>query len=582
MRLTVLCLSLTATALAATAPPASAQDAAPAEPAPAAEAPGPTEALGPADASALADPDQRGPRFRPDLPDGTPPDIAAMAAGNTPVTGLAQALRLAYWTTPSLLAQRALLRSVDYRVPQARAAFGPSINYQADYSYQRTQFDQVLGADVINRGWSSTAQAVLTQPLFTFGRNAAQENVAQAQLVFQREVLRSSEQQTLLDAIGAYVGLMRDRASVIIAQDNLATLESELSDNRARLAVREVTSTDLQQVETRVELGRAQVFLAQRDAASSEATFVRMIGVPAGELAAPNPLQLPVGSLEDAYVYALAHSPIVLAAQAREQVSRASLSATKAALLPRIEFQGTAAYGTRTPYTDTLRQTDFRGRFVISGPLFQTGLLQARVGEAAAANDSDWRLLDASVRESRANLAANWNDWQAQQAAIERYAAAVESARRAYDGALLQERAGLRTTLDVLDLARELLLARSNYNNAIASAYIAQARVLATSGALEQAWLLPDDDRYDPLRHFRKVRHRGDVPLLTPFLRVLDGLPITEGSRPRAIRDPGGVRTTPPVKLLQIAPEAPTGSVPGSAPGTTSVAGTNGGAAAAP
>lgn len=505
--------------------------------------------------SETADLSQSALRSRPELPEGTPPEIAEVAASGAPVSGLAQALRLAYWTSPTLLSQRALLKSVDYRVPQARAAYGPTINYQADYSYQRTQFDQVLGADVINRGWSSTAQAILTQPLFTFGRNAAQENVALAQLSFQRQVLRSAEQQALLDAIAAYVGVLRDRASVTIAMDNLKTLESELSDNRARLAVREVTSTDVQQVETRVELGRVQVFVAQRDAATSEATFLRMVGVPAGELAAPNPLQLPVGSLEDAYVYAAAHSPIVLAAQSREQVSRASLAAAKAALLPRIEFQGTAAYGTRTPYSDTLRQTDFRGRFVISGPLFQSGLLQARIGEAAAANDSDWRLLDASVRENRANLASSWNNWQTQQASIERFASAVDSARKAYDGALLQERAGLRTTLDVLDLARELLLARSNYNNAIATAYIAQAQVMATAGALEQSWLLPDDDRYDPLRHFRRVRHRGDIPLLTPLLRVLDGMPVPESGSPRAIRDPAAERTTPPVKLLEVKPE---------------------------
>jgi outer membrane protein len=539
-----LCLLLAATALAS-ARPLLAQDTGPND----------TMAGDMLGTGETADLSQSGLRSRPELPEGTPPEIAEVAASGAPVSGLAQALRLAYWTSPTLLSQRALLKSVDYRVPQARAAYGPTLNYQADYSYQRTQFDQVLGADVINRGWSSTAQAILTQPLFTFGRNAAQENVALAQLSFQRQVLRSAEQQALLDAIAAYVGVLRDRASVSIAMDNLKTLESELSDNRARLAVREVTSTDVQQVETRVELGRVQVFVAQRDAATSEATFLRIVGVPAGELAAPNPLQLPVGSLEDAYVYAAAHSPIVLAAQSREQVSRASLAATKAALLPRIEFQGTAAYGTRTPYSDTLRQTDFRGRFVISGPLFQSGLLQARIGEAAAANDSDWRLLDASVRENRANLASSWNNWQTQQASIERFASAVDSARKAYDGALLQERAGLRTTLDVLDLARELLLARSNYNNAIATAYIAQAQVMAAAGALEQSWLLPDDDRYDPLRHFRKVRHRGDIPLLTPLLRVLDGMPVPESGSPRAIRDPAAERTTPPVKLLEIKPE---------------------------
>ena len=206
MRFTIPCLSLTLAALASIWP-ASAQDAALGG-----ESPGlseqaaiaePAATADAAEAADLADPDQSGPRFRPELPDGTPPDVAAMAASGAPVSGLEQALRLAYWTTPNLLAQRALLRSVDYRVPQARAAFGPSINYQADYSYQRTQFDQLLGADIINRGWSSTAQAILTQPLFTFGRNAAQENVALAQLAFQREVLRSSEQQALLDAIAA-------------------------------------------------------------------------------------------------------------------------------------------------------------------------------------------------------------------------------------------------------------------------------------------------------------------------------------------------------------------------------------------
>jgi len=559
-----LCLLLAATPLASV-PPAFAQDRAPvAGPGDGAQEPAagpdaaplgemPTAATASNDAQ-TSDEDESGVRFRPELPEGTPPEVAAMATGNAPVGGLADALRLAYWTSPSLLAQRAQLRSADYRVPQARSAFGPSINYQADYSYQSTQFDQLRGADIINRGWSSTAQAILTQPLLTFGRNAAQEHVALAQLSFQRQSLRSAEQQAMLDAIAAYVGLLRDRASVSIAKDNLATLESELSDNRARLVVREVTSTDVQQVETRVELGRAQVFIAQRDAATSEATFVRMVGVPAGELAAPNPLQLPMNTLEDAYVYALAHNPIVLAAQAREQVSRASLAATKAELLPRLDFQGTAAYGTRTPYTDQLRQTDFRGRFVITGPLFRSGLLQTRVAEAAASNDSDWRLIDASVRESRATLASNWNDWKAQSAAIERYAAAVDSARKAYDGALLQERAGLRTTLDVLDLARELLLARSNYNSAIASAYIAQARVMASAGALEQSWLLPDDDRYDPLRHFRKVRHRGDIPLLTPLMRVLDGMPLMQAGGARAVRDPGSERTTPPVSLLQIKP----------------------------
>ncbi len=487
--------------------------------------------------------------MRPDLPDDTPDDVAALAAAGQPVTSLTDALRLAYWTSPTLLAQRATVKSYDYRIAEARANFGPKINYSLTDTYQRDSFEQRRGHSIALSGWTTTASAILSQPLFTFGRNASQERNAAAQLAFQRQVLRSTEQQALLDATTAYIGVLRDRASVVIAKDNLAALERQLADNKARLAVHEVTVTDVQQVQTRAALGRAQVYSAQRDAASSEASFLRMVGVPAGELVAPNPLQLPVRQLEEAYAYAELHSPVILAAQAREKVSRSSVAAAKADLMPRVDFQGSANIGTQSAYNDNLRTKEVRGQFVISGPIFESGLRRARIGDAMAANDADWRLLDASLRESRASLASSWNDWQAQQAAIASYRDAEASARQAYEGAILQQRAGLITTLDVLDLARELLVARSNSNTAVANAYIAKARVLAAAGALEQAWLMPDDARYNPEQHLHKVRHNGDIPLATPILRAIDGAAAIGSTGDRAVRDPAGKRTAPPIVI---------------------------------
>jgi outer membrane protein len=487
---------------------------------------------------------------RPELPEGTPADVAELAASGRPVTSLTDALRLAYWTSPTLLAQRATVRSFDYRVAQARANYGPRLNYSLSTTFQSDRFDQRRGSPLNLSGWTTTASAILNQPLFTFGRNAAQERNSRAQLEFQRQVLRSTEQQALLDAIATYIGVLRDRAAVQIAKDNLAALQRQLDDNKSRLAVREVTATDVQQIATRVSLGQAQVYNAQRDAASSEAAFLRMVGVPAGDLVPPNPLQLPVVQLEEAYAYAELHSPIVLAAQAREKVSRASVAAAKSELLPRIDFQGSASYGSQSAYSDDLRQRDLRAQFIVSGPIFESGLRRARVSEAMAANDADWRLLDASLRENRATLAAAWNDWQAQQAAIASFRSAEDSARKAYEGAVLQQRAGLITTLDVLDLARELLLARSNSNTAIANTYVAKARVLAAAGALEQAWLMPDAARYDAERHLRKVRHNGDVPLATPILRAVENAGAIGSTATLPVRDPAGSRTAAPVVIV--------------------------------
>jgi outer membrane protein len=505
--------------------------------------------------------------LRPELPAETPADITERAANGAPVTSLTDALRLAYWTSPLLLAQRSTVRSYDYRIAQARANYGPKLNYSLATTFQSDRFEQRRGLPVALSGWTTAASAVLTQPIFTFGRNASQERNSAAQLEFQRQVLRSTEQQALLDAITSYIGVLRDRAAVLIAKDNLAALERQLNDNKARLAVREVTATDVQQISTRVALGQAQVYGAQRDAASSEASFLRMVGVPAGDLVPPNPLQLPVRQLEEAYAYSEMHSPVILAAQAREKVSRASVAAAKSDLMPRIDFQGSASYGSQSAYSDDLRQRGLRGQFIISGPIFESGLRRARVSEAMAANDADWRLLDASLRESRATLAASWNDWQAQQAAIASYRAAEESARKAYEGAILQQRAGLITTLDVLDLARELLVARSNSNTAIANAYIAKARVLAAAGALEQTWLMPDAARYDVDRHLGKVKHNGDVPIYTPIARAIENAGAIGSTATRPVRDPAGARTVAPIvilpadKLVEPAP-SPAGPAP--------------------
>lgn len=490
-----------------------------------------------------------------ELPEGTPADIEALATSQTPVTALTDALKLAYWTSPAILAQRAALNSNDYRIPQARAAYGPKLNYAVTDQFQRDSYEPSDAARkagqtrwTTSRGWSTSAQAILTMPLFTFGRNFAQERYAVAQRNFQAQVLRSVEQQALLEAITAYVGVLRDRAGVTIARDNLDTLQSELADNQQRFKVREVTTTDVQQVVTRTELGRAQLYGAQRDAASAEADFVQKVGVAPGSLSAPNPLELPVRTLEEAYAYSEMHNPVLLAAHEREKISRAGILAAKSDLMPRVDFRGTALYASQSDYNDAARVSEQKGEFVLSGPIFESGLRQAKVAEAKAANDSDWRLIDGAIRDNRASLANSWNEWKTQELSIERFAAAVDSAQKALDGALQQERAGLITTLDVLELTRELLNARSNYNSTVAAAYIYRARTLALMGALEQKWLLPDVPRYEPQVHFDRVRHQGDVPLVTPLLRAIDGFSVDSADK-RALRDPATETKVPAVEL---------------------------------
>lgn len=456
----------------------------------------------------------------------------SLQPGSVPITEYRAALREAYWSNPRLLSERARLRSTDYKVPLARAEFGPKVDFRVGRGYQRTErLVTSVGAPETRKAWVTTASVILSMPLYTFGRLAADERTAWAEVAYGRAVLASVEADTLFDALDAYNVVLRDRQGVNIARNNLQLLEQELRDNRARLAVREVTVTDVQQVETRLEQAKAQVLAARRAAAASEAAFVRVTGALPGAVLAPLPdLSIPVPTLDAAYVYADKHNPVLLAALARERISRAQLDSAKAALLPRIDLSGSAQTSIGQPF-NVHRETDLRGEVVVSGPIFHSGANATRVAEANAANDADWRLIDSARRDIRNEVADAWNDWRIQLASIDRFAQARAAAEAAYEGALLQEKAGLRTTLDVLDLAREILLARNSYNNAVAAAFTANARLVQALGVLKFERLLPEEESYDPEQHLERVKARNDVPIVSQLLRTVDGVTASRSDR---------------------------------------------------
>ena len=502
------------------------------------------------------------PVFEPSYPYGDQGDGADQSAGER-VGTLAEAIARVYATDPTLLSERATLRAIDNRYPQARSAFGPTLDVRASADYQRDRVDTTPANTRTQKGFSSTATAILSLPLYTFGRNEAQVQSALGQIAFQRDSLRLREAQVMQTAINSYVGVQRDRSIVDIARANLQLLDRQFADNTERFRVREITSTDLQQIETRLELGRAQLLSAQGQLGATRSSFLQTVGaLPADSLARPIALTVPAATLEDAIAYAEANSPILRAAQSREKISRALVEQAKANMGPRIDLQGVANYGTTTPYDNNLRATQLRAGATFQQPIIDSGLRSARLREVEEANLSDWRLVDAAMRDTHQAVTSAWNQLAAARASLSDYRRAVDAAQRAYQGALEQERAGARTTLDVLDLARDLLNVRNSFVITLANEYLSRANLLAAMGRLEAPLLVPGIEAYDPTTHFRDVAGTGDVPLLTPALAALDSVSVTPVTLDRPIRDPsaalsaGTIVELPPESALPEEPDA--------------------------
>lgn len=478
--------------------------------------------------------------YQPDIP----PELHGLQTGADtvakPITTLEEAIGLAYWTNPTLLAQRSTLRAADTYYPEARSAYGPQITLQGRHDYARDQIETAPGLRQHHQGFSSTAELIFSQTLLSFGRRAAAQGAALAQIALQRNQLRLTEAQTMLDVITAYVLVIRERAVLDIANENLDLLEKQYDNTRKRFSVHEVTSTDVQQVQTRLEFGRAQLLSAKGQLGASHARFLQYVGALPGTLVAPSLPQLPSGTLVDAFAQVELNSPLIQAAQAREKMSRAGIAAARAEQAPVLSLEGTGAYSGTNPYQNSLRTSQLRSALVLNVPLVDSGARRARIERAREDNDADWRLVDMAIREARQTAASAWDGYQAARLSLAHYEAAVTAAEQAYRGAVIQEKAGARTTLDVLDLARDLLNVRNSFVAAQASEYIARATLVAAMGGLEGPMLVPAIGHYNPDAHFRQQDGRGDIPVLTYVFVGLDDIGVDSLSSDRPMRDPAG------------------------------------------
>src|SRR5262249_60498364 len=98
------------------------------------------------------------------------------------------------------------------------------------------------------------------------------------------------EQATLLNAVTAYMNLLRDAAILDLQRRNVEVLQEQLRQTRDRFNVGEVTRTDVAQSESRLAAGRSQVLAAEAAYTASRATYRQVIGVQPGRLAAGSPV----------------------------------------------------------------------------------------------------------------------------------------------------------------------------------------------------------------------------------------------------------------------------------------------------
>lgn len=442
--------------------------------------------------------------------------VAVQAHADT----LADAIALAYQTNPTLQAQRAQLRFQDEQYVQARAGYRPTVSATGQIVYESSRINPCVSGflgcnDNTPETNAFTGNITLNQPIYTSGRATAAVNQAEADILTQRENLRNVENQVMLDTITAYVDVRRDQEALAIRLDALNVLKRQVEETKARFDVGEVTKTDVAQAEAELAQAQAAFSVAQAQLAVSRASYANTVGQSPGDLAPEPELKLLPASIDQAFVTAEQNAPSIRSADYSTQSAGFQVAAAKAATKPTVALQTTFNYQTQTviPFTPQNFNRRLDVAVVVTQPLFAGGARESQIRQAVE-RENFFRIQGEGARRTTVqSISQAWNRLLAGRAAVAANMEQVRAARVAYDGAVEEQKVGLRTTFEVLQQEQILRDAELSLNTARHDTYVATAAVLDAMGLLEARLLISDIPVQPGSHDFHRLKNAtGYVP----------------------------------------------------------------------
>jgi outer membrane protein len=436
--------------------------------------------------------------------------LLALGAADARSETLKEALNSAYKFNPRLDAARAIQRATDEEVPRALSGYRPSVTGSADTGYQQQTTRPAAGGGALG-GTSETNprgfQVGAIQPIFRGFRTKNAVSAAEATVRAGWEALRGTEASVLLEAVTAYVDVVRDQAILTLRENNVTVLTRDLKATQDRFAVGEVTRTDVAQAQARRAGAVSALDLARANLKTSRAAFERVIGHPPSRLVEPRPSGQVPRSLGQSTEIAGRESPDVVAALYREQAARFNIDLIRGEKLPTVQLE--ANYGRRYDSSTSIEEvetTTVTGR--LSVPFYTGGEVEARIRQAKHTHVQRLQEIEQARTEVQAQVVTAWSQLAAAQAAVESDQASVDANRIALAGVREEERVGQRTLLDVLNAEQELLNSEVTLATDRRNLVVASYAVLSTIGRLNAQELGVAALVYDPEQHYQEVRRK--------------------------------------------------------------------------
>lgn len=400
---------------------------------------------------------------------------------------LGDALVSAYRNSGILDQQRAVLRAADEDVAVAVAALRPVVSYALGHDYSS-----------VTDAFSTTLTLTASMTLYDFGRSQLGVEAAKEAVMGTRQSLVNVEQQVLLRAVEAYMGVREQRALVNLRQNNVRLITQELRAANDRFEVGEVTRTDVSLAEARLAAARSALAAAEGTLAVQGEEYRAAIGHYPTQISTPPRPPATAKSLDAAKALARKNHPEIKSAQHTVTLSELSVTLAETSLKPSLD----ASLRTITDKDGTSKAAGV----TLSGPIYAGGQIAANIRKAQAQRDGARAALLVTTLGVEQGVGNAWAGLTVASAGVEASARQVRASRVAFDGVQEEATLGARTTLDVLNAEQELLDAQAAAISAETDRYVAVYEVLSAMGLLTADHLGLGINTYDPAAYYKAVQ----------------------------------------------------------------------------
>ncbi|MGA9658699.1 MAG: TolC family outer membrane protein, partial [Asticcacaulis sp.] len=435
---------------------------------------------------------------------------------------LADAIVEAYQTNPTIKAQRDQLYVLQDRYLQAEAGYAPSLSLSASSTTTSTR-SGYAGGGFFPGIKTNGASLSFVQALYSGGQIRAAASAAHFEVLAGAEQARSSEMQIIREVIEAYIAVRRDQEILEIANSHVQILQKQVDNTQARGALREVTITDMATAQSRLAAAQAQAITAKGQLDISRNRYLAVVGKTPGTLEPEPELDGIPASYDEALDVLNRSNPDILQSRYTERASLVRIAEARAATMPRVDFRVNKSYGPATTLQSNIDQEELSVSIEVSKSLFSGGLNRANIAEAVDSHTRDRDRMDIADRQASKALGEAWARMLSGTSARSAYEQQVVAAQTAFNGVVEEEKVGLRSPLEVLNLEQELSNAKASAIMARHDEYSARAGVLLSMGLLDIYHLTsfrPETDQTQRYRRFYEISPTELAPRLLERLSV--------------------------------------------------------------